>query len=312
MQGAVEGVSLTNEIGTVRCAMLCCVLQVMLGLTDAGYSGDWSRIGAITKGIATSKERSHTCRLYESSALLIRCLYACLAPAFQQLVTVSVPSHTTWLACAGDYSQGLSLHHPSSPSSPFAAACTPAADQELLLQQLAVIAWSLHGVCGLITAKIASSKGRNPAVSFVKVSLSSRCCLQWWLLCALPRSVGSTCLWHAYRRFLQTSVTCKQSAGKLSDCLLACQLSRRLSRRMPPVCTCELSGTIACLPVMCAVLCAAGCVVWQPACFCGVGAATSGQPASQGRSSRHTCSPALRHALVRRPMHGYSIVVTWG
>jgi hypothetical protein len=48
-------------------------------------------------------------------------------------------------------------------------ASKPAADQELLLQQLAVIAWSLHGVCGLITAKIASSKGRNPAVSFVKV-----------------------------------------------------------------------------------------------------------------------------------------------
>lgn len=50
-----------------------------------------------------------------------------------------------------------------------AALCRVAADTELLLQKLAIVAWSLHGVCGLITANIASSKGRNPVVAAVKV-----------------------------------------------------------------------------------------------------------------------------------------------
>lgn len=86
-------------------------------------------------------------------------------------------------------------------------ASQPAADQELLLQQLAVIAWSLHGMCGLVTAKIASSKGRNPAVSFVKVRAHSRCCLHVVPVShPLSRSMG-LCLCHQHTRFLQT-VSC--------------------------------------------------------------------------------------------------------
>jgi hypothetical protein len=50
--------------------------------------------------------------------------------------------------------------------------CCCAVDTELVLQKVAVVAWALHGVCGLAAAKIASSKGRNPAIAVVKVGAS--------------------------------------------------------------------------------------------------------------------------------------------
>jgi hypothetical protein len=64
-----------------------------------------------------------------------------------------------------------------------------AADTELLLQKLAIIAWSLHGVCGLITANVASMKGRNPAVAAVKVSKSANCAGTTWSLPVLAEPV---------------------------------------------------------------------------------------------------------------------------
>lgn len=57
--------------------VVCCLLlQVLLGLTDAGYSGDWSRIGAITKGASKQLQQQHSLQACPSTCAS-QCLPCC-------------------------------------------------------------------------------------------------------------------------------------------------------------------------------------------------------------------------------------------
>lgn len=70
--------------GLPECCCLSCppavALQVLLGLTDAGYSGDWSRIGAITKGASKQLQQQHllqACPPHGASPVLTLLLLCC-------------------------------------------------------------------------------------------------------------------------------------------------------------------------------------------------------------------------------------------
>lgn len=124
-------------------------VQVMLGLTDAAYSGDWSRIGAITKGANLKQQqlvegwKAEPCQL----SLTLRRLHSLNA------LHMSMPRLVQCL-----------------PACPPVLLCS--ADTELLLQKVSIVAWSLHALLGLVSANIASSKGRSPAAAALKVGMS--------------------------------------------------------------------------------------------------------------------------------------------
>ena len=143
-------------------------------------------------------------------------------------------------------------------------ASQPAADQELLLQQLAVIAWSLHGVCGLITAKIASSKGRNPAVSFVKVRAHSRCCLH-----VVPVSHPLSRSKWGSAFVISTHASCRQChVQALCRQLQLLRTGMETGHEAPVACACKLSAQLLIwLPcVCCRVCCLAACMCLRSWC----------------------------------------------
>jgi hypothetical protein len=87
----------------------------------------------------------------------------------------------------------------------------------MVLQKVAIVAWLLHGVCGLAAAKIASSKGRNPATAVVKVCVSGGMTLfLCWKPCADRSTVLEPIVHHACTKCMRHAFLVRSMRGILA------------------------------------------------------------------------------------------------
>jgi hypothetical protein len=125
------------------CLLLLPAVQITLGIVDAAYSGDWSRIGAISKGelqLSLTSQTWPVTRACEWSSSSFQC-------AAQDLAGYMC----TCLMCR---------------------AAVVFADTELLLQQVVWVLLGVKALCGVGAAAVAQEAGRGAALPFVKVRSS--------------------------------------------------------------------------------------------------------------------------------------------